>query len=132
MAGTIPATIVRIDQEGFITIKGRAKRFAKIGGEMVSLAAVETLAAECWPGQLSAVATLPDPKKGERLVLVTEVKGATRAAFQAFAKTKGASELMQPSEIIIVDAVPVLGSGKLDFAGVQRMAAASQSRSGNG
>jgi acyl-[acyl-carrier-protein]-phospholipid O-acyltransferase / long-chain-fatty-acid--[acyl-carrier-protein] ligase len=113
--------IVSIDAEGFIAIKGRAKRFAKVGGEMISLAAVEALAAELWPDALSAVASLPDPRKGERLVLVTEKAQATRVAFQAFAKSKGASDLMLPAEVIVVDKVPVLGSGKLDFAGVARL-----------
>ena len=113
--------IVTIDRDGFITIKGRAKRFAKIAGEMVSLAAIEGMAAELWPDALSAVASLPDPRKGERLVLVTQKQGATRADFQAFAKTKGASELMVPAEVLVVPAVPVLGSGKLDFAGVTRL-----------
>ncbi|WP_046862950.1 acyl-[ACP]--phospholipid O-acyltransferase [Microvirga massiliensis] len=113
--------IVSIDPEGFISIKGRAKRFAKIGGEMISLAAVEALAAELWPDALSAVASLPDQRKGERLVLVTEKAQATRAAFQTFAKGKGASDLMIPAELIVVDKVPVLGSGKIDFAGVTRL-----------
>jgi acyl-[acyl-carrier-protein]-phospholipid O-acyltransferase / long-chain-fatty-acid--[acyl-carrier-protein] ligase len=114
--------IVTIDREGFITIKGRAKRFAKIAGEMVSLAAVEALAAECWPDALSAVASLPDPKKGEKLILLTQKKGATKAAFQTFAKGKGAAELMFPSEVLVVESIPVLGSGKLDFVGVSKMA----------
>ncbi|WP_199091904.1 acyl-[ACP]--phospholipid O-acyltransferase [Bosea sp. ASV33] len=113
--------IVAIDKDGFVTIKGRAKRFAKIAGEMVSLAAVEALAAECWPGVLSGVASLPDARKGERLVLVTQQKDATRAAFQAFAKGRGASDLMIPAEVVVVPAVPVLGSGKLDFAGIARL-----------
>ncbi|CAD5274126.1 Acyl-(acyl-carrier-protein)-phospholipid O-acyltransferase / long-chain-fatty-acid--(acyl-carrier-protein) ligase [Bosea sp. 62] len=113
--------IVVIDKDGFVTIKGRAKRFAKIAGEMVSLAAVEALAAECWPGVLSGVASLPDARKGERLVLVTQQKDATRAAFQAFAKGKGAADLMIPAEVMVVPAVPVLGSGKLDFAGISRL-----------
>ena len=114
--------IVTIDNEGFISIKGRAKRFAKIAGEMVSLAAVEVLASECWPEALSAVASLPDPKKGERLVLLTEQKDATRSDFQRFAKSKGAAELMLPAEVLVVSAIPVLGSGKLDFVGVTNMA----------
>ena len=80
--------IVTIDAEGFITIKGRAKRFAKIGGEMISLAAVEALAGELWPDALSAVASVPDARKGERLILVTQQKGATRSEFQAFAKSR--------------------------------------------
>jgi acyl-[acyl-carrier-protein]-phospholipid O-acyltransferase/long-chain-fatty-acid--[acyl-carrier-protein] ligase len=113
--------IVTIDDEGFITIRGRAKRFAKIGGEMVSLAAVEALAADLWPGALSAVGSLPDPRKGERLVMITEKTGASRAEFLAFAKSRGASDLMVPAEIVPVDKVPLLGSGKIDFAAVSRL-----------
>jgi acyl-[acyl-carrier-protein]-phospholipid O-acyltransferase / long-chain-fatty-acid--[acyl-carrier-protein] ligase len=113
--------IVTIDAQGFVTIKGRARRFAKIGGEMISLAAVETLAAELWPDALTAVATVPDPRKGERLVLVTEKPGAKRADFQSFAKSRGASDLMVPSDILVVDKVPVLGSGKLDYVGVANL-----------
>jgi acyl-[acyl-carrier-protein]-phospholipid O-acyltransferase/long-chain-fatty-acid--[acyl-carrier-protein] ligase len=113
--------IVTIDADGFIAIKGRAKRFAKIAGEMVSLATVEMLAAELWPEALSAAATMPDLRKGERLVLVTERKDARRADFQAFARERGASELMVPAEILVVDKVPVLGSGKLDFAAVTKL-----------
>src|ERR1700732_507766 len=113
--------IVTIDAEGFVTIKGRAKRFAKIGGEMISLAAVEALAAEVWPGALSAVAAVPDVRKGEKLVLITQRPGAKRSDFQAFAKSKGAAELMIPAEIRVVDKVPVLGSGKLDYAGVTNL-----------
>jgi acyl-[acyl-carrier-protein]-phospholipid O-acyltransferase / long-chain-fatty-acid--[acyl-carrier-protein] ligase len=110
--------IVTIDPQGFVTIRGRAKRFAKIGGEMISLAAVETLAAELWPDALSAVATVPDPRKGERLVLVTQKPGAKRADFQVFAKAKGASDLMIPSDVLVVDKVPVLGTGKLEYVAV--------------
>ncbi len=113
--------IVAIDDDGFVSIKGRAKRFAKIGGEMISLAAVEAFAAELWPDALSAAATAPDPRKGERLVLVTERRDATRAAFQVFAKAKGASDLTIPADVLVVDKVPVLGSGKLDFAAVTKL-----------
>ncbi len=113
--------IVAIDREGFVAIKGRAKRFAKIGGEMISLAAIETLAAELWPDVQSAVVTEPDPRRGERLVLVTEQKGAARAAFQSYARTKGASDLMVPADIIIVDRLPLLGSGKPDLVSVARL-----------
>jgi acyl-[acyl-carrier-protein]-phospholipid O-acyltransferase/long-chain-fatty-acid--[acyl-carrier-protein] ligase len=113
--------IVTIDKDGFVTIKGRAKRFAKIGGEMISLAAIEALASELWPDVLSAAAILPDPKKGERIVMLTEQQNAKRADFQAFAKGKGASDFMIPSEVIVIETMPVLGTGKLDFAGVAKL-----------
>jgi acyl-[acyl-carrier-protein]-phospholipid O-acyltransferase/long-chain-fatty-acid--[acyl-carrier-protein] ligase len=88
---------------------------------MVSLAAIEALAAECWPDALSAVVAVPDPRKGERLVLVTQKAGAARAAFQSFAKSKGVADLMIPAELIVTKEMPLLGSGKLDFAGVKRL-----------
>ncbi len=105
----------------FITIKGRAKRFAKIGGEMISLAAVEALAAELWPDSQSAVIAESDARKGERLVLLTQQTNATRAEFQAFAKSKGASELMLPAEVMIAADMPLLGSGKTDLAGAAQL-----------
>jgi acyl-[acyl-carrier-protein]-phospholipid O-acyltransferase/long-chain-fatty-acid--[acyl-carrier-protein] ligase len=113
--------IVTIDEGGFVKIRGRAKRFAKIGGEMVSLAAVEALAGELWPGQLTAVSSLPDAKKGERLVLLTDAPKATRAEFLAFAKSKSASDMMVPAEVRVAK-VPVLGTGKVDFVAARKLA----------
>ncbi|MBL0370471.1 acyl-[ACP]--phospholipid O-acyltransferase [Rhizobium sp. KVB221] len=112
--------IVTIDEDGFIRIRGRAKRFAKIGGEMVSLAAVEALAGEMWPGHLSVVSAIPDAKKGERLVLLTDAPDATRAEFLAFAKLKSAMDMMVPAEVRI-GKVPVLGSGKVDFVAARKL-----------
>ncbi|MGC2125659.1 MAG: acyl-[ACP]--phospholipid O-acyltransferase, partial [Xanthobacteraceae bacterium] len=105
--------IVAIDEQGFVAIKGRAKRFAKVGGEMVSLAAVEMLAAELWPNNATAVASIPDPRKGERLIMVTDKHGATRSEFLTYARSKHASELMFPAEIVVLDKLPMLGSGKV-------------------
>ncbi|MEO8206123.1 MAG: AMP-binding protein, partial [Chthoniobacterales bacterium] len=113
--------IVTIDTEGFITIRGRAKRFAKIAGEMVSLAAVEAIAAEVWP-EPSAVTAIPDARKGERLVLITEAKNPTRAEFLACARAKGASELMVPAEMLSVSRLPLLGSGKIDHGAIAKLA----------
>jgi acyl-[acyl-carrier-protein]-phospholipid O-acyltransferase/long-chain-fatty-acid--[acyl-carrier-protein] ligase len=106
--------IVTIDAEGFIAIKGRAKRFAKIGGEMISLAAVESLAAELWPDAMSGAATVPDARKGERLILVTTRTDAKRLDLAGFARARGASEMMVPAEVLIVQKLPLLGSGKVD------------------
>jgi acyl-[acyl-carrier-protein]-phospholipid O-acyltransferase / long-chain-fatty-acid--[acyl-carrier-protein] ligase len=113
--------IVTIDEQGFITIKGRAKRFAKIGGEMISLAAVEALASELWPDAPSAVAAVPDLRKGERLILLTQKKDATRSEFQAFAKARHASDLMLPAEVWVVDKLPMLGSGKVDMMSLAKL-----------
>eukprot|EP01037_Dinobryon_pediforme_P017627 gene17627-17830_t len=114
--------IVSLDKDHFITIKGRAKRFAKVGGEMISLAQIEAIASECWAGAMSAVASIPDAKKGERLILITDKTDATRSQFQTFAKTKSLSELAIPAQVLIVSALPLLGSGKLDFANITKLA----------
>jgi acyl-[acyl-carrier-protein]-phospholipid O-acyltransferase/long-chain-fatty-acid--[acyl-carrier-protein] ligase len=106
--------IVAIDGDGFITIKGRAKRFAKIGGEMISLSAVEGLAAELWPDAMSGATTVPDVRKGERLILVTTKSDPKRSDFLAFARSRGASEMMVPTEVLILEKLPLLGSGKID------------------
>jgi acyl-[acyl-carrier-protein]-phospholipid O-acyltransferase/long-chain-fatty-acid--[acyl-carrier-protein] ligase len=114
--------IVTIDAEGFITIKGRAKRFAKVGGEMISLAAVEALANDLWPDVISAVVAVADPRKGERLLLYTQKKDATRSDFIAFARARHASELMIPAEVIVMEKLPLLGSGKVDYMTLQGLA----------
>jgi acyl-[acyl-carrier-protein]-phospholipid O-acyltransferase/long-chain-fatty-acid--[acyl-carrier-protein] ligase len=112
--------IVAIDEQGFVAIKGRAKRFAKVGGEMVSLAAVEMLAGELWPNNVTAVAAAPDARKGERLIMVTDKHGATRSEFMTYARGKHASELMLPAEVIVLDKMPMLGSGKVDQLAVEK------------
>ena len=112
--------IVTIDDQGFIAIKGRAKRFAKVGGEMVSLAAVEMLAAELWPDSVTAVSAVPDQRKGERLIMVTDKHGATRSDFMAYARSKHAAELMFPAEVIVLDKLPLLGSGKVDQLAIDK------------
>lgn len=114
--------IVSIDAEGFVTIRGRAKRFAKVAGEMVSLAAVEALASELWPDRLSAVSAVPDPRKGERLILFTQAKEANRAAFQSFAKGKGASDVSIPAEVVVREEIPLLGAGKIDLVSLDKLA----------
>jgi acyl-[acyl-carrier-protein]-phospholipid O-acyltransferase/long-chain-fatty-acid--[acyl-carrier-protein] ligase len=113
--------IVTTDEQGFISIKGRAKRFAKIGGEVISLVAVEVLAAELWPNDPSAVIAVPDLRKGERLILVTQKKDATRPEFQAFAKARHASDLMIPAEVWVLDKLPVLGTGKADMMSLGKL-----------
>ncbi|WP_380873956.1 acyl-[ACP]--phospholipid O-acyltransferase [Sphingomonas sp. DBB INV C78] len=116
--------IVTIDDQGFVTIRGRAKRFAKIGGEMVSLPAVEGYAAALWPDAEHAIVTRADPRKGEQLVLFTTHKAAKAADLQSWGRANGVTELAIPRDIRVVDALPVLGTGKLDYVTMGQLAAA--------
>jgi acyl-[acyl-carrier-protein]-phospholipid O-acyltransferase / long-chain-fatty-acid--[acyl-carrier-protein] ligase len=114
--------IVTIDAAGFIAIKGRAKRFAKIAGEMVSLSAVEAMASALWPQAISVAVSIPDARKGERIVLLTTQRDADRPAIQRQAKATGASDLAVPADIRVVDKVPLLGSGKTDYVAATSLA----------
>jgi acyl-[acyl-carrier-protein]-phospholipid O-acyltransferase/long-chain-fatty-acid--[acyl-carrier-protein] ligase len=115
--------IVAIDDDGYLSIKGRAKRFAKIGGEMVSLTAVESDIEKIWPEHQHAVVALPDEKKGEQLVLVTDCPDAARDKIVAHARERGLAELSLPKKIVKVDRLPLLGTGKVDYPGARRLAA---------
>jgi acyl-[acyl-carrier-protein]-phospholipid O-acyltransferase/long-chain-fatty-acid--[acyl-carrier-protein] ligase len=116
--------IVTIDDEGFIAIKGRAKRFAKIAGEMISLSAVEAMVNAVWPQTQSAVVSIPDPRKGERLALITTEPGAAREALLRQARAIGATELSVPAYVLIVDKLPLLGTGKTDYVAATALAKA--------
>ncbi|MBI3900098.1 MAG: AMP-binding protein [Gammaproteobacteria bacterium] len=113
--------IVSVDADGFVHIHGRAKRFAKIGGEMVSLAAVEELATRTWPAALHAVVNLPDPQKGEQLVLLTDQHDANRADLLARARGDGVGEISVPKRILITKNLPLLGTGKIDYPGARAL-----------
>ena len=114
--------VVDFDEDGCVRILGRVKRFAKIGGEMVSLTAAEDLAAGLWPDARHAVIAMQDTRKGERLVLVTDRLDAGVSALVAHAQSLGAPELAVPRRIVRVPEIPVLGTGKTDYVAIQRMA----------
>lgn len=107
--------IVTLDNNGFITIAGRAKRFAKIAGEMVSLTVVEGLAASLWPELLNAAITIKCPKKGEQILLFSEAALADKTAFISKVREQGYSELFIPNQIYGASQIPVLASGKIDY-----------------
>ncbi len=107
--------IVTIDKYGFIYIKGRAKRFAKLGGEMVSLVAIEMALAELWPDTPLGIIAVPDDKKGEQLILVIEKEDITTSDIATYFATKGVSPLWTPKKILCVKQAPVMGSGKFDY-----------------
>ncbi len=113
--------IVSLDEHGCIAIRGRAKRFAKIGGEMVSLTVVENCASALWPDHQHTAVILPDPKKGERIVLVTECAAAERDHLITWMKSHGVPPIAAPRSLVAVDEIPVLGTGKTDLCAVDRM-----------
>lgn len=113
--------VVELDPDGYVTIRGRVKRFAKIGGEMVSLTAVEGYATATWPDNMHVALAVSDPKKGEQIILLTDKKGANRSELQAWYKQHGAAELALPKKIEVVDAIPILGTGKIDYVSAARM-----------
>lgn len=114
--------IVTIDKDGFVFIQGRAKRFAKIGGEMISLTAVEQVLSKLYPDAVQGIVAVPDPKKGERLVLITTKQDADLSEIRAYIKEQGFNELGSPSQFIYVKEPPVLGSGKFDYITAQKIA----------
>ncbi len=122
--GTLTATkdgwhstgdIVCIDQAGFITIQDRIKRFAKIGGEMISLSSIETCINQLWPDFLHAVISKSDPQKGEQIILVTTHPEAARQTIIQHAKELGLSNLAIPKEIRIIAKMPLLATGKINY-----------------
>ncbi|MBN9000155.1 MAG: AMP-binding protein [Rhizobiales bacterium] len=124
--------IVTIDQDGFVTIAGRAKRFAKVGGEMVSLAAIEQIAAEFWPNHASAAAAVPHDRRGEEVVLLTERPEADLAEFQRFARIRGLAEIMLPKRLVPIERMPLLATGKVDYRALGDFVTAARSSASPG
>jgi len=116
--------VVAIDDEGFIAIRGRLKRFAKIGGEIVSLAVVENIAAALWPENAHAAVAIPDGRKGEQVVLMTDAKEARRVDLIGWAQNHGVPEISIPRRVLLVDSIPLLATGKTDYVTVQKRAQA--------
>jgi acyl-[acyl-carrier-protein]-phospholipid O-acyltransferase / long-chain-fatty-acid--[acyl-carrier-protein] ligase len=114
--------VVEIDDDGFVKIVGRVKRFAKVAGEMVSLDAVEKLAAVASPGAAHAASTQPDPARGETILLFTTDMQLSRERLQSAARDGGWPEIAVPRRIIPVDALPLLGTGKIDYVTLKQWA----------
>ena len=118
--------LVSVDEQGFVRILGRAKRFAKIAGEMVSLAAIEEAVSESVTG-MAAVVGRPHPAKGEELVLLTSDPGLTAEAVREAVRAKGLSDLSVPKQIRFCAPFPLLGSGKPDLVALQQLAERAES-----
>lgn len=122
--------IVEIDADGFIKIVGRVKRFAKVAGEMVSLEVVEKMAVEASSEAQTnalnpsshAATTQADEQRGETILLYTTDTSLTREQLQAIARKNGWPEIAVPRKIIVVDSLPLLGTGKTDYVSLKKMA----------
>lgn len=112
--------IVTVDEEGFVNVLGRIKRFAKIGGEMISLVAIEERLSSCWPDARHVMFSFPDARKGERLVLLT-TGSMTREEIANHLKDQGLPELNFPKSIFYVNDIPLLATGKVDFRAARVM-----------
>ena len=113
--------IVSMDEDGFISIQGRAKRFAKIAGEMISLASVEQAVDQLYSGAIQGIMTKPDERKGEQLILITNHEKPSVNELRKFFKEKGFSELWIPKNVIYMKHPPVLGTGKFDYQTAQKL-----------
>ena len=112
--------LVAVDAEGFITIQGRAKRFAKLGGEMVSLGAIEEVVQAISAEAQHAIIVTADKRKGERIVLATTDDRLSRDAVRDALRKHGQSDLAAPAEIVRIAQIPLLGTGKIDYPAVGR------------
>ena len=113
--------IVEIDKEGFVHIRGRVKRFAKVAGEMVSLEVVEQIANTAAPESQHAASSISDAQRGECIILFTTDKKLKREDLQIVAKNLGLPELAVARKIIAIEAIPLLGTGKTDYVTLKQM-----------
>jgi acyl-[acyl-carrier-protein]-phospholipid O-acyltransferase/long-chain-fatty-acid--[acyl-carrier-protein] ligase len=112
--------IVEVDENGFITILSRLKRFAKIAGEMVSLNKIEEIAAKCFNDPNFATINLPDPRKGEKVLLFTMKKDIKLETLRDYMRENQLPALLIPSKMIFLDRIPLLGSGKTDYVTLKK------------
>ena len=112
--------IVVVDAEGFVAIQGRAKRFAKIAGEMVSLEVVESIASRASPSSQHAALAQPDDERGEAIVLFTTDPRLERMMLNRAAQEAGLPTLALPRRVVHVKELPVLGTGKTDYVQLAR------------
>lgn len=114
--------IVTVDEDGYVTIKGRAKRFAKIAGEMISLSAIEEFVFSNFANDIHATICLSDAKKGEQIVLVTTNSHIDREELSKLLKQQGLSDLYLPKHILQLAEIPIFTTGKVNYPALTDLA----------
>ena len=114
--------VVEMDEDGYLCILGRLKRFAKVAGEMISLEVVEALARMASGEAMHAATCIPDPGRGESVILFTTDASLTRDQLAQTAKEQGIPEIALPRRIRVVESLPVLGTGKVDYVRLKMLA----------
>ncbi|MEM7244964.1 MAG: acyl-[ACP]--phospholipid O-acyltransferase [Acidobacteriota bacterium] len=124
--------IAKVDRDGFIKITDRLSRFAKVGGEMVPLSRVEEAVMEAagrpepeeGSGPALCATSVPDAKRGERVVVLYLDGMLEPVEVVEKLADSGLPNLWQPGkrDFMVVDAIPLLGTGKLDLRGVRELA----------
>jgi acyl-[acyl-carrier-protein]-phospholipid O-acyltransferase/long-chain-fatty-acid--[acyl-carrier-protein] ligase len=114
--------VVDVDEAGYISIKSRLKRFAKIGGEMVSLNQVEEIAAQCFNTPSIAAVSISDARKGEKLILFSTTPELKAEMLRDYIGKHGFSALLMPAKLAYLDKIPLLGSGKTDYVRLKQLA----------
>lgn len=118
--------LVKVDKNRFVTIIGRRKRFAKLGGEMVSLSEVENVAKQIWSASDHAAISINENDNLEKIILFTTKEKPNKKEFIKKAKEKKISNLVIPKKINYINVIPLFGSGKIDY---QRLAEIFRQRS---
>lgn len=114
--------IVELDDDQFMRIVGRVKRFAKVAGEMVSLESIEKLANSVSPDKTHAASSQVDVQKGETLVLFTTDPALAREILILKARELGYPEIAVPRKVVFIEALPLLGTGKIDYVSLKQLA----------
>jgi acyl-[acyl-carrier-protein]-phospholipid O-acyltransferase/long-chain-fatty-acid--[acyl-carrier-protein] ligase len=117
--------VVEIDHAGFVHILGRVKRFAKVAGEMISLETVEAIAHQAAPDAQHGAATTQDEQRGEAIVLFTTATDLSRERLLDAARALGLPEIAVPRRLEYIEALPVFGTGKIDYVTLQALACAA-------
>ena len=116
--------IVEVDEDGYIFIKDRIKRFAKVAGEMVSLSSVENLAKLTFANDVEvefAAVGIPHETKGEQIVLVVTKPDIKLSSIAEYAKLHGVAEISLPRQFLYMEKLPLFASGKRDYVTLKKL-----------